>query len=238
MGQFNDCCHDMQYQCYNGEELCPSTKCYTQNTQWVSGDTDIQCAMTNSACLENTCSMSGMVVKLDVELFHTNGQDAAAFVDQLTNGTRDLSMNGTPLANGSCLHLATPLPSRSTTPTTTSPQPCLRRMAKTSSTTVFNSRQTETPQVSKPSSSTSTPRSRPSASPPPTSWSRLMDSGSTRRTSKWPWAAMAISPQTSTADFTPTKTVTTKSCRTTSSTWARCSMVWSMLTNSTASASS
>jgi hypothetical protein len=99
--QFNDCCHDMQYQCYNGEDLCPSTKCYTQNTQWVSGDTDIQCAMTNSACLENTCSMSGMVVKLDVELFHTNGQDAAAFVDQLTNGTRDLSMNGTPLANGS-----------------------------------------------------------------------------------------------------------------------------------------
>merc|ERR1711935_962289 len=75
--QFNDFCHDMQYQCYNGEDLCPSTKCYTQNTQWVSGDTDIQCAMTNSACLENTCSMSGMVVKLDVELFHTNGQDAA-----------------------------------------------------------------------------------------------------------------------------------------------------------------
>merc|ERR1711892_777595 len=66
--QFNDCCHDTQYQCYNGEDLCPSTKCYTQNTQWVSGDTDIQCAMTNSACLENTCSMSGMVVKLDVEL--------------------------------------------------------------------------------------------------------------------------------------------------------------------------
>merc|ERR1711935_1177409 len=49
---------------------------------------------------------------------------------------------------------------------------------------------------------------------------------------------MAMSPQTSTADFTPTKTVTTKSCRTTSSTWARCSMAWSMPTNSTASASS
>merc|ERR1712106_587686 len=190
------------------------------------------------ACLENTCSMSGMVVKLDVELFHTNGQDAAAFVDQLTNGTRDLSMNGTPLANGSwsasgnTITVKVNYADDNVTPT----------MSEKNGKNFINYGVQFASNGNAPGFPTIEfyvdTKIEAECEYPPTSWSRPTDSGSTRRTSKWPWPAMAISPQTSTADFTPTKTVTTKSCRTTSSTWARCSMVWSMPTNFTASASS
>merc|ERR1711885_36835 len=87
---YNDCCHDMLYQCYNGEVdgLCPSSKCYHQNDQWYHGkDTSITCTMNNEDCLKTTCSMSGMTVELDVDLFHTNDQNADSFVNQLKAGT-------------------------------------------------------------------------------------------------------------------------------------------------------
>ena len=98
--KYNDCCHDMLYQCYNGEVdgLCPSSKCYHQNDQWYHGkDTSITCTMNNEDCLKTTCSMSGMTVELDVDLFHTNDQNADSFVNQLKAGTRNLSMNGVDL---------------------------------------------------------------------------------------------------------------------------------------------
>ena len=91
----------MQYQCYNGEnDLCPSTKCYEQNTTWMHGqDTSIVCKMNNKDCLKTTCSMTGMTVELDYELFHTNGQNIASFAQQLQNGDRNLKMDGVALTN-------------------------------------------------------------------------------------------------------------------------------------------
>jgi len=99
--QFNDCCHDMKYQCYNGEnDLCPSTKCYEQNETWMHGqDTSIVCTMNNKDCLKTTCSMTGMTVKLDPELFHTNAENSATFAQQLENGDRNLKMDGVALTS-------------------------------------------------------------------------------------------------------------------------------------------
>merc|ERR1711920_884268 len=100
--KYNDCCHDMLYQCYNGvqDTLCPSAKYYKQNNQWMHGkNTAITCEMNNDSCLSNTCSMSGMTVDLDVELFRTNSENAASFVQQLQAGTRNLAMNGVNLSS-------------------------------------------------------------------------------------------------------------------------------------------
>merc|ERR1712123_14342 len=95
--------HDMTYQCYNGVEdtLCPSTKCYTQNTQWMhDANTDIQCTMDNAECLKNSCKVGSMKVELDTELFHTNQYIPGEFIDLLASGDRTLEMNGQPLSNG------------------------------------------------------------------------------------------------------------------------------------------
>lgn len=91
----------MKYQCYNGEnDLCPSTKCYEQNETWMHGqDTSIVCTMNNKDCLKTTCSMTGMTVKLDPELFHTNAENSATFAQQLENGDRNLKMDGVELTS-------------------------------------------------------------------------------------------------------------------------------------------
>lgn len=94
----------MDYQCYNGAEdtLCPSAKCYTQNTQWMHNEnpaTDIECEMTNPSCLSTRCSTRSMTVTLDTELFHANSYKAGKFIDLLKSGDRTLRLNGQELNN-------------------------------------------------------------------------------------------------------------------------------------------
>jgi len=101
--KFNDCCHDMAYQCYNGVEdtLCPSAKCYSQNAQWMHGEnTSIECAMDNADCLSNSCDIGSMTVNLDTELFHANSYKEGKFIDLLEQGERTLKLNGNALGAG------------------------------------------------------------------------------------------------------------------------------------------
>jgi len=100
--KYNDCCSDMKYQCYNGVEdtLCPSAKCYKQNTQWMHEEnTDITCEMNNADCLSNRCNQDSMKVFLDTELFHANSYKEGKFIDLLASGERTLKMNGVALNN-------------------------------------------------------------------------------------------------------------------------------------------
>jgi len=102
--KYNDCCHDMEYQCYNGVEdtLCPSAKCYKQNTQWMHGEdpaTDIECEMDNDSCLSTRCSARSMTVTLDTELFHANSYKEGSFIELLESGARSLHLNGQQLSN-------------------------------------------------------------------------------------------------------------------------------------------
>merc|ERR1712025_850362 len=93
-----------QYQCYNGAEdsLCPSEKCYKQNTQWMHNEdpaTDIECEMNHGDCLSTRCSTRSMTVTLDTELFHANSYKAGKFIELLKTGDRTLRLNGQELTD-------------------------------------------------------------------------------------------------------------------------------------------
>jgi len=110
---FNDCCSDMSYQCYNGvDELCPSVHktfedvdqggCYTQVGRWSASDNDadaIQCNMTNEECLSVSCDYAGISANFRADLFHTNLENTASFVQQIRDGHRDLVINGVDKSN-------------------------------------------------------------------------------------------------------------------------------------------
>jgi len=111
---FNDCCTDMEYQCYNGvDELCPSVHmtfddqdqggCYTQEGRWnfaYGNDVDaIKCNMTNKDCLSVTCDENGIDANFRADLFHTNLENTASFIQQIRDGKRDLFINGVDMSN-------------------------------------------------------------------------------------------------------------------------------------------
>jgi len=105
---FNDCCPDMQYQCYNGiDELCPSVHktfkgedkggCYTQEGRWYAAENNadqIQCNMTNDDCLSVSCAADSIDANFSANLFHTNLENDKSFAQQIRDGSRDLVING------------------------------------------------------------------------------------------------------------------------------------------------
>jgi len=103
---FNDCCKDMEYQCYHGNDICvsefdgtPESGCYVQSNTWYPG-VDVTCAMENDACLSVDCSANSIRAFLRKDLFHTNLHNADSFMDQLKAGTRALYVNNVQVAHG------------------------------------------------------------------------------------------------------------------------------------------
>ena len=82
-------------------QICPSNKadggCYTQSPPVWTQDVSVACAMTNAECLSVKCQANGMKVTFRHDLFHTNSQNSASFIQQLHSGTRTLLHNGRPL---------------------------------------------------------------------------------------------------------------------------------------------
>jgi len=77
-------------------DICPSTKCYTQDQGWAPG-TEVSCAMTNSDCLNVSCSSNSIKATFDAELFHTNLENEDTFMEQLESGHREMWYNGNKL---------------------------------------------------------------------------------------------------------------------------------------------
>jgi len=86
-------------------EICPSkydgtpeSGCYTQSAPWHPGK-DVTCSMENAACMETTCSATGISAFFRANLFHTNSQNTETFMKQLHDGTRAIYIEGssTPL---------------------------------------------------------------------------------------------------------------------------------------------
>jgi len=103
---YNDCCQDMKYQCFHGDEICVSkydgtaeSGCYTQSETWYAG-TPVSCSMDNAACMDVTCDASSIKTHLRADLFHTNLEDGRSFMEQLQSGDRKLFVNGVERAEG------------------------------------------------------------------------------------------------------------------------------------------
>jgi len=103
---YNDCCQDMKYQCFHGDEICvskfdgtPESGCYTQSATWYEG-TPVTCSMDNEACMDVTCDANSIKTSLRADLFHTNLEDGRSFMEQLQTGDRKLFVNGVERAEG------------------------------------------------------------------------------------------------------------------------------------------
>jgi len=97
---YNDCCQDMKYQCFQGDEICvskyegtPDSGCFTQSETWYPGQA-VTCSMDNEDCLEVDCDSSSISAHLRHDLFHTNLEDANSIMDQFVSGDRTLYVNG------------------------------------------------------------------------------------------------------------------------------------------------
>ena len=76
--------------------ICPSNTCYTQSEGWAPGK-DVSCAMTNSDCLNVTCTSNSIKANFRADLFHTNLENEVSFMDQLESGHREMWYNGNKL---------------------------------------------------------------------------------------------------------------------------------------------
>merc|ERR1712003_149006 len=92
----------VDWKCSGNWDICPSKKCYTQDKGWLKG-VDVTCSMTNPDCLDVTCSSDSIQASFDADLFHTNLENTASFMEQLESGHRELWYNGNKLeVNAPC----------------------------------------------------------------------------------------------------------------------------------------
>lgn len=89
-----------QLQVGEGWNICPSNVdqespesgvgdkgCYTQNTQWINGDSDIECEMVNKNCIKVDCSDNTRIqASFRADLFQHNDVHDGDFTEQLKNG--------------------------------------------------------------------------------------------------------------------------------------------------------
>merc|ERR1712176_142286 len=86
----------VDWKCHEDWDICPSNTYYTQSEGWTPGK-DVSCAMTNSDCLNVSCSSGSIKANFRADLFHTNLENEGSFMEQLESGHREMWYNGNKL---------------------------------------------------------------------------------------------------------------------------------------------
>ena len=98
----------VDWKCHEDWDICPSNTCYTQSEGWTPGK-EVSCEMTNSDCLNVSCSSGSIKANFSADLFHTNLENEGSFMDQLESGHREMWYNGNKLdLNAPCGFTLTP----------------------------------------------------------------------------------------------------------------------------------